>query len=178
MWLPDNNFNRWTKISTSNTVDPVSRKNYRPPSIVTSTAATPINESEPMEFYLDGFDENTKFYFYFHFTELQILKANQSRAFNITINGELWYEDVVPVYLNTTTIYSSLGTSGSQRYNFSIVKLENSTLPPIFNAFEVYSLVDVSQLETEQKDGMFIMSLIYLLVSLVYWLSAFLTIYV
>lgn len=136
-------------------MDANSRKNYRAPSIVMSTAATPINQSEPMEFYLDAPDESTKFYFYLHFTELQRLKPNQSRAFNITLNGEMFYEDLVPLYLNTTTVLSTLGESGSRRYNFSFVKLENSTLPPIFNGFEVYSSVDVSQLETDQKDGMF-----------------------
>ncbi|EXB74613.1 putative LRR receptor-like serine/threonine-protein kinase [Morus notabilis] len=150
IWLP-NDFNWWTQISTSQTIDPKSKKNYRPPSIVMSTAATPVNESNPMEFYLAA-DTSTTFYFYLHFAELQQLKSEQYRAFNINLNGELWYGPLAPVYLNTTTITNQIGFSGSSSYNFSIIKLENSTLPPILNGFEAYSAVDFQQSETNEKD--------------------------
>ncbi|XP_062087596.1 LRR receptor-like serine/threonine-protein kinase IOS1 [Humulus lupulus] len=148
-WLPYNG-KWWTLISTSKYAQ--SQRSYRPPAIVMSTAATPINESEPMIFSLNDLDEKANLYFYMYFTETQSLKANQSRSFNITINGEVWSEAVTPLYLNTTTIFSTVGQSGSPEYNFSLVKLQNSTLPPILNAFEVYSTIDVSQLETDQND--------------------------
>ncbi|XP_062074344.1 probable LRR receptor-like serine/threonine-protein kinase At1g51810 [Humulus lupulus] len=126
---------------------------YRAPSVVTSTAATPMNKSDSsMEFTLYGLNETTNYYFYLYFTELESLEANQSRSFNVTINGEVWYEAVNPLYLNTTAIYSSAGKSGFQNCIFSFVKLQNSTLPPILNGLEAYSAVDVSQSETDQND--------------------------
>ncbi|GMN37095.1 hypothetical protein TIFTF001_006535 [Ficus carica] len=150
-WLPFG-FNSWAQINTSQTTDPKSEKNYRPPSVVMSTAATPINESKTMDFSLDAPDTSTNFYFYMHFAELQQLEAEQYRAFNIALNGEPWYGPLAPVYLNTTTVLNPTGLSGSLSYNFSIIKLENSTLPPIFNGFEAYSSVDFQQLETNEKD--------------------------
>ncbi|PON51016.1 Malectin-like carbohydrate-binding domain containing protein [Trema orientale] len=149
LWLPYN-FNKWTQFTTPLTVNP--GKNYQPPSVVMSTAAIPINESSPMQFFWTAPDPNTVFYVYMYFSELQQLKANESRAFNITLNGELFYGPLVPEYLNVTTIFTPSGVSGGN-FTFWLVKLENSTLPPIFNAIEIYRLVDFSRSETEQQDG-------------------------
>lgn len=132
-----------------------------------STAATPVNESNPMKFYLEAADTSTTFYFYLHFAELQQLKSEQYRAFNINLNGEHWYGPLAPVYLNTTTITNLIGFSGSSSYNFSIIKLENSTLPPILNGFEAYTAVDFQQSETNEKDGMFFPTRTFS--SLVFW---------
>lgn len=118
------------------------------------TAAIPINESSPMQFYWTAPDPSTVFYVYMYFAELQELKANESRAFNITLNGDLFYGPLIPDYLNVTTIFSPAGVTGGN-FTFSIVQLENSTLPPIFNGIEIYTLVDFSKSETEQDDGIF-----------------------
>lgn len=118
-----------------------------------STAATPINESGPLEFYLPP-EANSKYYVYMHFAELVKLKANQSRSFNITLNGELWYDGtVVPSYLFTNTLFSPSALTGGN-YVFSIFKTENSTLPPIINAIEIYTVKHFPQSETDKQDGM------------------------
>jgi hypothetical protein len=46
-----------------------------------------------------------------------------------------------------------LPLTGSTRYQLSLSKTENSTLPPIINAIEVYKVQDFSQSETQQDDG-------------------------
>uniref|UniRef100_A0A2N9FNC9 Protein kinase domain-containing protein n=1 Tax=Fagus sylvatica TaxID=28930 RepID=A0A2N9FNC9_FAGSY len=116
-----------------------------------STAATPINESGPLEFYLPP-EANSKYYVYMHFAELVKLKANQSRSFNITLNGELWYDGtVVPSYLFTNTLFSPSALTGGN-YVFSIFKTENSTLPPIINAIEIYTVKHFPQSETDKQD--------------------------
>uniref|UniRef100_A0A2N9FN08 Protein kinase domain-containing protein n=1 Tax=Fagus sylvatica TaxID=28930 RepID=A0A2N9FN08_FAGSY len=81
-------YNKWKSLSTSLTIDSEMYNPYWVPSVVMSTAATPINESGPLEFYLPP-EANSKYYVYMHFAELVELKANQSRSFNITLNGEL-----------------------------------------------------------------------------------------
>ncbi|PON39639.1 Mitogen-activated protein kinase kinase kinase, partial [Parasponia andersonii] len=125
--------------------------NYQPPSAVMNTAAIPKDEDSPIQFYWTSSDPSTIFYVYMYFAELQQLEANESRAFNITLNGDLFYGPFVPDLLNVTTVFSPRGVSGGN-ITFSMVRLESSTLPPIFNAIEIYTLVDFSRSETEQQD--------------------------
>ena len=122
-----------------------------------STAATPINDSASLNFYWEPEDATSKYYIYMHFAEVVKLKANQSRSFNVLVNGEHWYGPFAPEYLWTFIMYSkAASTSTGGRYvNFSLVKTENSTLPPIINAIEIYSVKNLLQSETDQEDGMF-----------------------
>ena len=89
-----------------------------------------------------------------HFAEVVDLKANQSRSFNITINGNHFYGPFVPQYLSTTTVYSQSALMMAKKYEVSIFKTESSTLPPILNAVEIYSVKNLLQSETDQQDGM------------------------
>lgn len=120
-----------------------------------STASTPINVSAPLE--LSWYTENatSEYRIYMYFSEVVKLKANQSRSLNITINGKHAYGPFTPIYLHTFTVYtpSILGTA--QKYDILISKIENSTLPPIINAFEIYSVIDLSQSGTDKQDGKF-----------------------
>ena len=120
-----------------------------------STASTPINVSAPLE--LSWYTENatSEYHIYMHFSEVVKLKANQSRSFNITINGKHWYGPFTPEYLHTITVYSPSFVGIAQKYDILISKIENSTLPPIINAFEIYSVIDLSQSGTYKQDGMF-----------------------
>ena len=89
-----------------------------------------------------------------HFAEVVKLRANESRSFNITINGELWNDEPLsPRYLLTDTVYSTTALTGG-KYVFSILKTGNSTLPPIINAIEIYTVKDLPRSETDQQDGM------------------------
>ena len=151
IWSP-HNFHLWETLNTSLTVDFQANNHYQVPSVVMQTAATPINGSNPLNFYLDQVDAS-EYYFYMHFAEVVKLEANQYRSFNITLNGEHWYGPLVPHYLYTTTVHSVSASTGG-KYYFSIIKTENSTLPPIMNAYEVYSVKNLSQSETDQQDGM------------------------
>lgn len=117
------------------------------------TASTPINASASMDFSWESPDTSTEYYVYLHFAELQQLKANQSRTFNITLNGDYWFGPFVPEYLSTITVFSPSSLTGGN-YSFSLVQTEDSTLPPILNAMEIYSLIDLSQPETDGDDGM------------------------
>lgn len=104
------------------------------------TAVTLINDSDPLVFTWKAENATSEYYIYLHFAEVVELKANQSRSFNITINGEPFYESVVPYYLSAVTVYSTSALSIVEEYTVSIFKTENSTLPPILNAAEIYSV--------------------------------------
>ena len=156
IWWPYN-YEEWTNLSTSLTIQSSISNLYQPSSVVMSTAATPINDSAPLVFHWNPEDATSKYYIYMHFAEVVKLKANQSRSFNVILNGEHWYGPYVPVYLSAFTLYSKYAlTSTGGKYVFSLVKTENSTLPPIINAIEVYSVKNLLQSETDQEDGMYI----------------------
>ena len=123
------------------------------------------NTSNPLVygFANDYGQENQSYYVFVYFAELQKLKAKQYRAFNIFQNDELWYGPLAPDFLSATTISSTSPVAMTDgNYTFSFVKLENSTLPPILNAVEIYKTVNFFQSETDQDDGMLLIPNIYI----------------
>lgn len=130
---------------------------YKLPSQVLSTAITPTKASDPLIYSWYTFGQTNSYYVYLHFAEIKNLQANESRAFDIFLNGKLFYGPIVLGYLNATTIYSTSPlaalTDLAGNYTFSLVKRGNSTLPPILNAIEIYTTLDLSQWETNQDDG-------------------------
>ena len=132
---------------------------YKPSPEVLSTAITPTKASDPLIYSWYTFGQSNSYYVYLHFAEIEKLQANESRAFDIFLNGKLFYGPLVLGYLNETTIYSPSPlpavTDLAGNYTFSLVKHGNSTLPPILNAIEIYTTLDLSQWETSQDDGMF-----------------------
>ncbi|ONI15027.1 hypothetical protein PRUPE_3G021900 [Prunus persica] len=141
----------WTQLSTSQTIDSGSSNDYQPPPIVMRTAATPRRANAPLDFFWLPADDKASYYVCMHFAEVEKLQANQSRLQYITRNRRVFYELFALDYLYTNTIFSPAALSGGQ-YNFSIRKAENSTLPPILNAIEIYTLKEFLELETNRED--------------------------
>ena len=119
-----------------------------------STAATPINASASLAFNWDAENATDQYYFYLHFTEVQKLPANETRAFNINVNGRYWAGPEEPGYGRTNTQYVTSPWYGYNKYQISLVQTELSTLPPIISALEIYLVKNFSQVETEKDDGM------------------------
>ncbi|KAL2332318.1 hypothetical protein Fmac_019899 [Flemingia macrophylla] len=142
----------WTSVVNELiTDDSLEQNDYKPPAVVMSTAVTPANASAPLVISWEPEDENDQLYAYLHFTEIQVLAANQTREFNIMLNGESWYEKQSPQYLHVNTIYSQSAFSGKE-VKFSLEMTKNSTLPPIISAIEIYKVIDFQQLNTFQGD--------------------------
>ncbi|GAV75936.1 Pkinase domain-containing protein/Malectin_like domain-containing protein/LRR_8 domain-containing protein, partial [Cephalotus follicularis] len=150
IWAPYHYF-EWAELRNNGTIDATGSNDFHPPANVMRSAATPINEDKALELTINMDDPTSKFYVYLHFCELVVLNANQSRSFNISLNGNQLYGPVVPDYLFTTTIYTPTVLSQSS-YKFSIQKTENSTLPPILNGIEFFTVKDLFQSETVPKD--------------------------
>ncbi|GMI82111.1 hypothetical protein like AT1G51890 [Hibiscus trionum] len=138
--------NDWTQINTSSTV--IGYRNDTP-SVVMSTAGTPVNASRPMDIMMSSSSTDALYYVYMHFAEVERLQANESREFNIYHNGVRWYEPFSPMYLNTTTLYTS---SPVKDINFTFERTSGSTLPPLLNAFEIFEVKDFSQPQTKEED--------------------------
>ncbi|KAL2332311.1 hypothetical protein Fmac_019892 [Flemingia macrophylla] len=137
-------------VNESITADSLGQNHFKPPAVVMRTAVTPANASAPLIISWDPEDENDQFYVYFHFTEIQVLAANQTREFNIMFNDILWYKES-PRYLFVYTIYGKSAFSG-KKFKFSLEMTKNSTLPPIISAIEIYKVIDFQQLNTFQGD--------------------------
>lgn len=144
----------WKNISTNLTIDIGGANDpYKIPSTVLSTAVTPKDQNASLDIWWpETNDNNTLYYFYMHFAEIEQLQANESREFNILYNGRHFYGPVSPEYLLRTTVYTITPFSGSY-HNFSISKTGDSTLPPLINAFETYTVKELSQSESDQQDG-------------------------
>ncbi|XP_054781152.1 putative leucine-rich repeat receptor-like protein kinase At2g19210 isoform X1 [Prosopis cineraria] len=152
IWYPYN-LPHCQSLSTRVTIDSLNNA-YRLPSTVMRTAVTPTNGSDPLDVQFDTRDPISKFYVYMHFAEIKELQKNERRKFNITLNGKLLDESIDYVilnYLDPTTIYNPQPITGPKLW-FSLNKKENSSLPPILNAMEIYFEKDSYQEPTAQED--------------------------
>lgn len=93
-----------------------------------------------------------QYYLYTHFAEIQDLGSNETREFNMVWNGkDLLSDPVIPKKLEVTTV---LTICNGGKCSFQLVRTNSSTLPPLLNAFEVYRVIQFSQSETDESDGM------------------------
>ena len=119
------------------------------------TAATPKSMGDldfSWQIPSDHPDNSSGYYVYLHFAEIQKLPSNQSRQFNIFHNGEFLSGPYTPLYLQAETLYFPTRLIEGKN-TIVLSKTANSTLPPIINAWEVYSVKQFPQSETDQQDG-------------------------
>ncbi|KAI4305442.1 hypothetical protein L6164_028807 [Bauhinia variegata] len=143
--------NNWTSFSNSIPAGSLKNNDFQPPEIVMSTWVTPVNASAPLNFSWTPPKASNQYYVYMHFAELQELAKNETRAFNVILNGQTQNETIVPKYLKVDTFYSRSAISG-ERFEILLVRTQNSTLPPILNAIEIYKVKEFPQSETNQED--------------------------
>lgn len=125
------------------------------PQSVMKTAAVPKNASEPWLLWWTLDEITAQSYVYMHFAEIQNLTTSEIREFNITYNGGLrWYSYFRPPIFSISTVFNPRAVSSSNGiFNFTFAMTDNSTLPPLLNALEIYTVVDLLQLETNKDDS-------------------------
>ncbi|KAJ0006964.1 hypothetical protein Pint_29505 [Pistacia integerrima] len=112
-----------------------------------STAVQPSSDDGNYWFSWDlSTDPNFQYYSYKHIAELETL-GSQTRELNLYENGKHAYGPFIPDYMSTLTIYPFSPLKGGS-IKIEINKTENSDLPPILNAIEVYMVIDFSQSQT------------------------------
>ncbi|XP_057734945.1 probable LRR receptor-like serine/threonine-protein kinase At1g05700 isoform X2 [Arachis stenosperma] len=147
---------KWTQLSSRLSNDDLGQNDFKVPVVVLETSATPKNATASLDFYWEEDYHNNEtqhqYYFYLHFADLRKVAPNQTSSFTITINGVLW-ATVELLYANAYSTYSKVPWYGSKKYHISLFRTESSSLPPIINALEIYSVKDFSsQLETQKDD--------------------------
>ncbi|XP_022948347.1 putative leucine-rich repeat receptor-like protein kinase At2g19210 [Cucurbita moschata] len=152
IWDPPIPVKEWTTLNTSQQVNVNDQAFFQPAPAVMNTSLTPRNASAPMLFTWQPPDSTTPFFLYMYFAELKKLQANESREFDISVNGERWLnKSFSPQFLSVSIVFSTSPMTGGS-YEISLVRTANSTLPPILNAVEIYRVVNLSQPETARED--------------------------
>uniref|UniRef100_A0A7N0TRQ9 Protein kinase domain-containing protein n=1 Tax=Kalanchoe fedtschenkoi TaxID=63787 RepID=A0A7N0TRQ9_KALFE len=77
-------------LNTSQTVDSDKYTDFRPPNKVLNCGVTPKNASGDIRLFWTPANPTDEYYIYLHFAEVGILQANDTRQFNILLNGSLW----------------------------------------------------------------------------------------
>lgn len=145
---------------------------YKPPSTVMQTAITNVNNKSFLVANWVRDDPSSKFYAYFHFAEIEELQGNQSREFNIYVNGILTYGSVILTHLETKTF--NFSAMKGRWFDVFMNESGSSTLPPLINAFEVYLADELLQSPTNAEDGKWLYFFNYKVVNQVDFFSDFL----
>ncbi|CAH8311645.1 unnamed protein product [Eruca vesicaria subsp. sativa] len=151
VWTPYN-FGNWSQISTNQTVNV--NNDYQPPEIAMVTASVPTDPDAPMNISLVGVDRTVQFYVFMHFAEIQELKPNETREFNIMYNGKHIYGPFTPLNFTTSSVFTptEFVADANGQYTFSLQKTGNSTLPPLLNGMEVYLVNLLPEQDTDSKE--------------------------
>lgn len=141
----------WSNISTALEVN--NSNKYLPPKDVLINAATVTDASAPFTIVLPSGGSGEEYYLYAHFAEIQDLQANDTREFNISLNGEVLSDPIIPKKLDITTV-SSVGTCQGRECLLQLTRTSRSTLPPLINALEIFTSIRLPQSKTDENDGM------------------------
>uniref|UniRef100_A0ACD5ZIC1 Uncharacterized protein n=1 Tax=Avena sativa TaxID=4498 RepID=A0ACD5ZIC1_AVESA len=149
--------NEFREISTTQTM----QSDYDPfevPKVVMQTAITPLNASRIIELIWEPVPQPRHpsppgHFIIMHFSELQILSSHALRQFDVRINGVKVSGDVTVSYLGTGVVYNKEdGPYRDSHYNISLNATENSTLPPLMNALELFFAMSTTNLATDSRD--------------------------
>lgn len=154
IWSPFNGSSH-THITTDLNIN--NSNAYEIPKNILQTAAIPRNASAPLIITWDPLPINAEVYLYMHFAEIQTLEANETRQFDVILRGNFNHSGFSPTKLKVFTLYTEEPMKcGSEGCYLQLVKTPNSTLPPLINAIEAYSVIEFSQLETSLSDGTYL----------------------
>lgn len=154
LWYPLFREKLWIPVTTHLSVN-TSYNEYNPPERIMKTAATLLNpNATTLAVYWTVEPPTTQCYTYTYFSELQDLGANDTREFNMVLNGAFPYGPIIPEPLHTTTVLDKFPNQCTDgECVLQLTKTSRSTLPPVLSAIEVYTVMDIPQLGTNESDG-------------------------
>ncbi|KAI7747829.1 hypothetical protein M8C21_027884, partial [Ambrosia artemisiifolia] len=147
-WIPIT----WPNSTSLYTFDQINSGSFGPPDQVMRDAITPKYPNDSFVINWGSINKTDKFFTYMHFAEIETLKKNQTRQFNIYMNGNLSFGPFSPYNHTTATVYSTKPEIVAPKYTLTLNKTKNSTLPPIINALELYTLKHLPQRHTNDQD--------------------------
>ncbi|RCV18878.1 hypothetical protein SETIT_3G338700v2 [Setaria italica] len=152
----------WTNINTTDTVDITNTINFDEPNKILQSCATPENgtwinftwSSDP-----DLNDDNATYLLFLYFAELKRLPSNALRKFDILVDNATWKgsQSYTPKYLSAEVVKTMV--QGSSQHAVSLAGTPDATLPPILNAFEIYSVKPMTEFATNDADAKAMMTI-------------------
>ena len=157
IWQRYDNGPAWTNVTISQTVQTSNITNFDVPSLIMQSAATPLNSTR-IDFSWSSSDPsindgNMTYLLLLYFAELQQLPSNALRQFDILVDNATWNgsQHYTPKFLSAEAV--SRLVHGSGQHSVSLVATPSATLPPILNAFEIYSVQQLTGFTTKIGDG-------------------------
>ncbi|RWR78193.1 putative LRR receptor-like serine/threonine-protein kinase [Cinnamomum micranthum f. kanehirae] len=152
IWSPTEDENYWSPFNTSHKVMNPDEA-FQPPSVVMRTAIRPVDDSNELYCYWTANDSSLQFHVYMYFAELEQLDSNMTREFTVCCGSDSCFDGPIsPEYLVTYTLPTDQPLSGQHEYSCSFKKTPNSTLPPILNAIEVFTILQHNSTPTRDQD--------------------------
>ena len=165
LWQRYGNNAAWTNITTTKNVNVSNITSFDKPTMILGSAITPVNgtridfswTSDPA---LDN--DNPTYLLFLYFAELSRVPSNALRQFDVLIDNSVWNgsQSFTPKYLSAEVVKRMV--QGSGQHTVSLVATQEATLPPILNAFEIYSVKPMTELGTNYADGMSLLTLLSL----------------
>jgi hypothetical protein len=162
LWSTRNTLFNWVPINTSSVIDTEgSNDSYKPPAQVLRTAVQPPSGQYALIYDIGSRPNNgpsDTYYVCFHFAEIAKLTEGKKREFVIVVNGGNYTSEPITLdYLKPLSICPQDEHGPFQgSFSFSINATTGSSLPPILNAIEYYTVIALPYKPTYAGDGMFL----------------------
>lgn len=131
-----------------------------PPPAVLRNAVTPISPNSSLPLFMGFPPFEVPVYLNWYFSEVTKLEPNQTRSFRLFMGNLSISEPILPIFGNFTELYVSNLTVSSNT-TFSLVPSNDSTLPPLINAMEVFIIGDRLTNGTNRADGTILFGLMH-----------------
>ncbi|CAL4891576.1 unnamed protein product [Urochloa decumbens] len=163
LWQTYGDIAGWTNITTSGTVDVSGITSFDKPTVILESASTPVNATR-MDFTWSSDpsinSDDTPYLLMLYFAELQRVSSYALRRFDILVDNVTWngsHQHYIPKYLSAEVMKTVV--KGPGQHDFSLVATPDSTLPPILNAFEIYSVKTMNGVMTNDADAKAMMTI-------------------
>lgn len=97
-------------------------------------------------------DKNVPIYITTYFSEVD---KTVKRSVQVWIDSKHYGQPVVPPFGSVAVVYITNMTASSNT-NFSVQAADDSSIPPLINAYEVYSIAGPLAQGTKTKDGTYV----------------------
>lgn len=152
IWTPGSFSNGLIQVSSGALFSELVISSELPPPAVLKNAITATSPNTSIVLFMGLPSVEVPVYLNWYFSEVTQLKPNETRSFKIFKDNKPFSEPILPPYENCTELYVS-NITASLNTTFSLVPTNDSTLPPLINAMEVFFIGDELTNGTNNKDG-------------------------
>ncbi|XP_039052282.1 probable LRR receptor-like serine/threonine-protein kinase At1g05700 [Hibiscus syriacus] len=131
----------WFTVLTSDELFTEVGLDDSPPSAVFQNAFASNSTSTSIQLATNLPTTEVPIYINMYFSEVAVLDSTEIRSFELRIDGKSSSKPFIPVYAKAGEMVLSNETASS-RTNFTLATTSDSTLPPLINALEVFTVSD------------------------------------